>query len=174
MDPAEAEGMNREQLNSSVYLAGQVRRYHTFPTLQKPTVAQHCWRVATLYIELWGLPSAEVLQYCLHHDSGELWAGDLPFGAKSRNPDLKEAMNGAEEDGLKMLHVELPRLNSLELRRVKLCDLLEMYEFGVHELRMGNSYATLVVNDTWSAALRLATLKEYETLLNWRTENEYQ
>lgn len=157
----------RDIIMRSRYIAGTVVRYHTFPTLRKPTVAEHCWRVACIYVELFGLPRAEVLYYCLHHDSGELWAGDVPFMAKGFVPGLREAMDASEAEGLDTLGIKLPTLTKDEIRRVKISDLLEMRDFGQHEVNMGNRYAQPIVDDTYSAAMKIATPEEYTLILNW-------
>lgn len=155
--------VTRDDVHGYVFLAGQVTRFHTWPTIHKPNVAEHCWRVATLYAEIFGLPRAEVLYFCLHHDSGELFAGDVPFGAKRAVPGLPDAMNQGEEMGRALLGVQLPRLDGLEWTRFKICDLLEMYEFGRHEWRMGNEYARPIVVATAVAAKKLSGRAGQET-----------
>jgi 5'-deoxynucleotidase YfbR-like HD superfamily hydrolase len=124
--------------------------------IKEQTVGHHCWRVACIFTELFGLPRAEVLYYCLHHDSGELWAGDLPYGVKGFSQDLKEAMRLAEATGLQQLGIRLPTLTREEQIQVKLCDLLEMHETGEHELNLGNRYAEAIMKDTLFAAQKLA------------------
>ena len=148
--------MLRDDVMSSRQLAGRVRRYHTWPVLHRQTVGEHSARVATLYVELFGLPRAEVLYHVLHHDSGELTAGDPPFPVKKLHPLYKEGHAAAEADGLRSLGVELPDLASFEQHRVKVCDLLEMHEFGAAELTMGNKYAEPIVRDTWDAVQKYA------------------
>jgi len=148
--------MHRQEIYRSRYLAGCVKRYSTWPMLQQQTVGHHCWRVANIYVECFGMPRAEVLYYCLNHDSGELWAGDLPFGVKARLPALKEAMNEAEAIGLQQLELKLPELSHMEIVQCKICDLLEMHECGEHEMKMGNTYAEPIYRDTAHAAQRLA------------------
>lgn len=164
----------REQIYRSKRMAGQVRRYHAWPTLREQTVADHCWRVACIYCELFGIPRGEVLFFCLHHDSGELFAGDLPFGGKSRCPGMKEAVDECERMGLKNLGIELPMLRDEERRKVKLCDLLEMWEFGSVEARMGNMLAMPVVDATREAAEELAyDLCCYDRMETWMGENRW-
>jgi 5'-deoxynucleotidase YfbR-like HD superfamily hydrolase len=148
--------MNRDQVYSSRALAGLVKRYSTWPMLRQQTVAEHCWRVACIYVEIFGLPRAQVLYFCLHHDSGELWAGDLPFLIKKSNPILHQAMIEAEANGLMKLDIKLPDLTDLEKVRVKLADLLEMHETGMIEFKMGNKFAEPIVKDTLEAARSLA------------------
>lgn len=142
--------VTRAQVHSSHYLCGKVKRYHTWPMLQPQSTGEHCWRVACLFVELFGLPRAEVLYYCLHHDSGELWAGDLPFGSKPNGHHEQE------QHGLDLLRIELPLITDEERIKIKLCDLLEMYETGEHEQRLGNQYADPIVKDTMAAAVELA------------------
>jgi 5'-deoxynucleotidase YfbR-like HD superfamily hydrolase len=148
--------MNREKIYASRHLAGMVKRYSTWPMLRQQTVAEHCWRVACIYVEIFGLPRAEILYYCLHHDSGELWAGDLPFLIKKSDPVLQQAMLKAEATGLRMLDIVLPELSELERAQVKISDLLEMHETGKVEYAMGNKFAEPIVNDTLTAAQKLA------------------
>ena len=148
--------IDRHNIYRSKYLAGCVKRYSTWPMIREQTVGHHCWRVACIFVEVFGLPRADVLYYCLHHDSGELWAGDLPFGVKIQVPGLKESIVRAEEMGLAQLGIHLPELTKKELSQVKICDLLEMHETGEHELNLGNRYAEAVMRDTLHLAQQLA------------------
>jgi hypothetical protein len=150
------EQVLRENVYSSRFLAGCVKRYHTWPTLSQQTTGHHAWRVTCIFLEVFGWPRVEVLIYCLHHDSGELWAGDLPFGSKASVPALKEGMQQAEAKGLRMLEIRMPELTDIELVQCKICDLLEMHEFGNHEMRLGNRYARPIIADTLQAAQELA------------------
>lgn len=148
--------IDRNNIYSSPYLAGCVKRYHTWPMIKEQTVGHHCWRVACIFVEIFGIPRAEVLYYCLHHDSGELYAGDIPFGIKKTIPNLKEAMDVAESIGLKQLDTRLPQLTKEEQIQVKICDYLEMHETGEHELNLGNKYAEPIAKDTMFLAQNLA------------------
>lgn len=155
--------MNRTQVYASRQLAGRVRRYHAWPVLHVQSVGEHCNRVAQIYVEIFGLPRAEVLHYVAHHDGGELYAGDVPFSAKDRVPGLRDAINESEKLGLKMLGVQLPSLTALEWGRFKIADILEMWEFGCIEYRMGNQYAMPIIEDTKRAVLAKAALVAHAT-----------
>jgi len=157
--------MNREQMKRSVYLSGWVRRYHAWPTLNEQTVGHHSWRVATLIIEIFGMPRAEVLAYALWHDCGEMFSGDLPFMVKTAVPGLADAMKLAEAVGLEHLGVKLPELSKLERAQVKIADLLEMHEFGAMEVLMGNQFGAAVRDDTLAAAWRLSKEHELDTAI---------
>jgi 5'-deoxynucleotidase YfbR-like HD superfamily hydrolase len=162
--------ISRERVYSSRFLAGQVTRYHVWPTITQQTVAAHSWRVACIIVEVFGLPRADVLYYALHHDSGELWAGDVPFTVKAKTPGLREAMNCAEDSGRRLLDLRLPELTTWELVQVKIADLLEMHEYGEMEVNLGNQYAEPVRLDTMLAAQKLAAEHCYSDLVNrWLT-----
>lgn len=160
--------VTREEVHQSRFLAGQVRRWHTWPTLNKPSVAEHQCRVTQIYCEIWGLPRAEVLYYCLHHDMGEQFAGDVPFGGKHRVDGYGDAVNEAEKLGLKQQGIELPEISEVEFQRFKIADILEMYEFSAYEFSMGNKFARVPMNDTVAVALdRAYKIFEVEKVQNW-------
>jgi len=148
-----------EQQKQSRQLAGRVTRWHTWPMIHKPSNAEHSARVATLYIEVWGLPRAEVLEYCLKHDWGEFTAGDTPFEAKRLSPGLSANVNDVECIGIERLGTKLPELTAVEWVRFKVCDLLEMYETAWVEFNMGNRYCECSMHSC-STAIR----KLYESL----------
>jgi len=133
--------ITHERMLTTRGLAGRVRRYHTWPTLHQETVGEHTHRVATLFLQLFGTPRVEVLEYILQHDSGELSSGDMPFYAKRDVPELKHYMNRAEGRGRERLKIEMPKLTDEEWTQFKLCDLLQMLEFALIEMEMGNRYA---------------------------------
>jgi 5'-deoxynucleotidase YfbR-like HD superfamily hydrolase len=158
--------MIREQIYATRYLAGKVKRYHTWPMLNQQTVGEHSARVANIYVEIYGMPRAEILYYCLNHDAGELWAGDVPFGIKRSLPELHDQMEIAEAQGLKMLDITLPTLTDEEKARVKICDLLEMWETGMYEEMMGNKFASPIRQDTLSKAQGMAANNDCSERVN--------
>lgn len=166
--------ITRDQVYASRHLAGRVKRYHAWITLKEQTVAEHAWNVASIYVEIFGMPSrAEVLYFCLHHDSGELWAGDAPFGIKQKMKGLDDLMKKAEAIGLQMLEIKLPDLTVIEQAQVKICDLLEMFEYGKIEVNMGNNYAIPIVNDALCVAQRIAAQNGLsEQIDKWLIRNE--
>lgn len=142
---------NKDILGSR-QLAGRVTRWHTWPMIRKPNNAEHSARVATIYIEIFGLPRAEVLEYCLKHDWGELTAGDTPYGAKQLVPELKIGSNDAENIGLQSLGAwPMPTLTTQEWARFKVCDLAEMWETAKVERNMGNLYADAPLRSCYDA-----------------------
>lgn len=144
-----------ETVTSSLRHAGGVERYHTWPTIRKQTVADHCYHVLRIYYEIFGPPSPEVTTCVLFHDSAEVRFGDPPFPAKRDNPDLKAVYNRLESAySAEMFGFDHSELLSPEQKiMIKVCDLLEMWEFGCVELRMGNQYARPIIERTLEAAL---------------------
>jgi len=149
--------ITRDQVYRSRYLAGQVKRYHAWPTITTQTVAAHCWRVVSIYFEIFGPPDKlDIIYWALHHDSGELRSGDPPYLSKGLVPGLREKIKEAEKIGLRDLDIKLPEISKLEEDKIKICDLLEMHEFGEMEFNLGNKYAEAVMRDTMLAAQNLA------------------
>lgn len=136
--------------------AGQVRRYHTLPTIQTQTVADHCWHVLRIYMEIWGSPPEHVTPWIVHHDSAECVVGDVPFGAKASLPRLGSDLAAAEE-GIVVSNVQAcaeHRTDPVDDWRIKACDLLEMVEFGWEELRLGNTLGEEIARNAGRALLR--------------------
>lgn len=148
--------MRREQVHSCGQVANRVRRYHTWPVLHRQTTGEHANRVLQIYVELFGIPRGAVCYYISTHDAGEQYAGDAQYGAKQAVPELKTALDEAEQIGYRNLGIVQPQLTPQEWRQFKLCDLLEMWEFAWVEYCMGNSYAVPVFEATQTAALKLA------------------
>lgn len=161
--------MRSADVRRDIRLAGQVKRYSTWPVLHTQSTGEHSWQVLRIYIEIFGAPSPDVTIYIVHHDSAELVVGDPPFPLKSKNQDLKDIYDRLEADAIQEMRGEcLPVLSSDERTMVKVCDLLEMWEFGQQELRMGNSYAQPIVDDTRTAVNKIIRGWSLEsTVLYW-------
>lgn len=130
-----------EWLRRSSRHAGNVKRYHAWPTIRQQTVGDHSFHVLRLYIDCFGMPPQDTLYHIVYHDLGELSAGDTPFPAKRIVPGLREAAERAELWGLELQGLTLPELTDQERVRFKFCDLMEMWEFARVEHQLGNNYA---------------------------------
>lgn len=135
-------------ITSNVLFAGRVKRYHTWAVHHEQTVGEHCWQIARIYEVVFGEIPGPVEKVIRHHDTPELITGDPPFPTKSKNPVLKAAYNDMDVDAYVKLRVKLPEISDEEKRRVKICDLLEMMEFGMVEVQMGNLLANVVIQRT--------------------------
>lgn len=141
--------MIRSDVLTSLRMAGQVVRYHTWPTLQRQTVAEHTWQLLRIFYNIWDATiSYRVTRYIMWHDAGEIVTGDPPYPVKARNPDMKVAYDRAEAEALRGLGVEPPEISDSDKLRVKCAELIEMAEFGHVELLMGNKFAEPIIVDT--------------------------
>lgn len=151
--------MERADVTTTARLAGQVERYHTWPVLRRQSVGEHTWQVMRLWWQLFGPIPPEVSSYILWHDAGELAVGDLPFPVKARNGVLKEALDRMEAAAVALMGGPADtHIGVVDRLKVKACDLLEMAEFGDHELKLGNAYAQPIVDDTLAALGSLVEL----------------
>jgi len=128
-----------------------VRRYHTWPVIQVQTVADHTAQCLRIYLQIFRVVPPEVTAYLLWHDAGELVTGDLPFPVKARNPNLKQECDAIEARAVIEMGGKCPTLTEPVKNRVKIVDLIEMGEFGLVELRYGNTFAQPIVDDIFTA-----------------------
>lgn len=167
--------MSSDLVTDRSLMSGRVKRYNTWPTITSQTVGDHCWGVYHVYWRIFGMPTAEVALYIHLHDAEELVVGDNPFPSKRRFPELKTAVTKAEVEARRQL--DLPDLGDVgylpaQIRhRVKVCDLLEMYQFGQQEREMGNLLATPIVERTRQAAQQLAKSdlpdEDHRAVVDW-------
>jgi Predicted hydrolases of HD superfamily len=137
--------------------AGSVLRYHTWPTIQRQTVGEHCWQIALIHEQIFGTLEHDVERFIRHHDTAELRVGDPPFPVKSQNGDMKAAYDRIEPKALQDMGINpLPELIDRDRIRIKVCDLLEMMCFGMIEVEMGNALGVPIVIRTERAATKLS------------------
>lgn len=148
--------MISSDVRTDLRLAGMVKRYSTWPVINPQSTGEHTWQILRIYIEIFGPPPPEVTEYIVHHDSAELIVGDPPFPLKMNNPDLKEIYSRLENDAMRKMRASgMPKLDWPQTMQVKICDLIEMWEYGLHELKMGNGYAEPIIEDTITVILRM-------------------
>jgi 5'-deoxynucleotidase YfbR-like HD superfamily hydrolase len=148
--------MDRATVLSQGRLAGMVKRYHAWPMLTQQSVAEHSWQCMRIWHSLWGVMPVSVANFFLWHDAGELVTGDAPFPVKRNAPKLKTIYDEMEEDAVKAMDGDWVILAEPNKSRVKCCDLLEMFETGLHERALGNQFATPIIDDTYKAIIDLS------------------
>lgn len=136
-------------IRSDPRLAGNVSRWHTWPTSRPQSVAEHSWNVARILLAIWPEARKELVVQCLLHDVGEIMTGDVPYPIKSENADLQVIMNSLEKTAhLSMcLPWQLPPpadLTALEAAALKMADMLEMWEFACEEIMRGCNFAIAI------------------------------
>lgn len=135
----------------------EVKRYHTWRTIQRQSTGEHSAQVMRILLAIWPTAPRHMLVHCLMHDMGEM-AGDIPFPGKSENPVLRQHMQALEDNYYSSMveRWRAPTLeNSLledERRIFKLAESLEMWEFALTEVNMGNRYAEVVARRMYMAA----------------------
>lgn len=140
--------IDRDEIMKNARLAGQVERYHTWPRINRQSVAEHTFHILRIYYQLWGAPSPEVTERIIWHDIGEMATGDLPYPVKKVWPGLKEITTTIESAHLISLGIRMSgKVPDEEINRLKVCDLLEMLEYGLVERYMGNQFAEPIVVD---------------------------
>ncbi len=136
--------------------AGQVLRYHTWPVHRQQSVAEHSWQIARIMVTIWPECPRMLLLHAITHDVGEM-AGDVPYPFKRNNPELKHQMSRVEEQVHRSMttHWKLPpppEMPEMYHQFFKLCEYIEMWEYGLQEQNMGNQYGTIVATRMQLAA----------------------
>jgi len=109
-------------------------------TNRNSNVAEHSYGVANIVLFLTrGSASGRLLKAALHHDVAEIATGDIPAPVKSRNPEIKTAMNALEASLNGELGIMQERLDPLEANILKFADNYEGLLYSMEEYDMGNT-----------------------------------
>lgn len=144
----------------------QLTRYHSWPRIREQSVGEHSAQVMRILLTVWPDAPRHLLVYALYHDIGEM-AGDVQYPFKSQDPLLKVRMDEAERQVTTGMNEEFPNsipnvlLSPFERAVFKLCEYVEMWEWGLHEMNLGNQYGRTV-------SMRMSTAKsaQYEAILS--------
>jgi len=132
-------------------LAGQLKRYHTWPITGQQTVAEHCWQILRIYYSVVDIPDLHMVYYIIFHDIGETATGDLPYPVKSQNNTLKAEADSLEQ---RSMYSQLQYWGSFQQTMLtdedkkffKQIELIEMAEFGMDQVCLGNSHGFIVAD----------------------------
>lgn len=138
------------EVRSDTRQAGNVMRYHTWPTIRQQTIADHSWNVWRIINAIWGISYGtdiphHVTEHIMLHDCGELRTGDAPYPIKRDNPELKRVMDRLEDESLAEQGIFLSKITEQWKWRIKVGHTIEMMEFGLEELLLGSAHAGPVV-----------------------------
>lgn len=166
MNPSVLQGLNRlsepitiEPETFDPRRAGQVLRYHTWPVHNKQSIAEHSWQVMRILLAICPDAPHYMLVHCMTHDVGETVSGDPPYPTKLVYPELKDINDIVEKEA----HLEMTKLWDLpaptfltmtEKAIFKFAESMEMLEFGMHELQLGNAAAKLMCTRMMAAVIR--------------------
>lgn len=132
-------------------LAGQLRRYHTWPIIGEQTIAEHTWNVMRIYMSVCEDIDPKVVYYIQFHDIGENAVGDLPFPVKRDNQSLKEVVDNIEDISrvMQLEYWDAFREVFLGEENKTLCksiELIEMAEFGLDQMNLGNHHGCIIAD----------------------------
>jgi hypothetical protein len=136
----------------------QVQRYHTWPVVRQQSVGEHSAQVARIMLSIDPECSRRLLVHAIVHDVGEM-AGDLPWPVKKNDEVLKDHMDAAEQTirvamGKKWNNPLCTIMTQFECTFFKMCESIEMWEYALHEMNLGNRYAAVVADRMLAAANR--------------------
>ena len=139
--------------------AGYVTRYHTWPRIRDQTVAEHTWNLLRIILAIQPHASPELLRWTMFHDVGERVTGDVPFPVKREHPELKRALDKMEHEALLQMAttwgaVAGIQITDEEANLLKLAEFIEMMEWGLDEMALGNANARLVYERCYAQAAR--------------------
>lgn len=125
------------------FLAGRVRRWHTFPALVgEDLVAAHSWHVASLLATYHPAPSLALLTEALFHDCGEYGVGDVAYPVKhAAPPAFREFLEAQEADARRRAYAAPVAITAQERLWLEDADKLSAGYFLVYEALSGNTYA---------------------------------
>lgn len=141
--------MRRPHVRDDPRLAACVSRYHTWPSIRTQSVGEHSYQIQRILLAIWPLCPREILVHAIVHDLGEVGSGDAPYPVKKDNPVLKREMDRIEHETVLSMCIPwgVPPPTPLHARWqdiFKLAEFIEMYEWGMQELMMGNQFARIV------------------------------
>lgn len=123
-----------------IYRGGKTKRFHTADTLTEQNVAEHSFGVAWLVVLLYPSARKEVILAALAHDLAEHIVGDVSSPTKRKYPALKAALDTVEGGLLKDIGLDYEKgLTDIELKILKIADMLDGMMFCVRERKMGSS-----------------------------------
>jgi len=127
--------------------AGEITRYHTWPVHRQQSVGEHSWQILRILLTVWPRCPRRVLVHTVVHDMPEM-GGDISYPFKVLFPELKSAMTKVEHyitaEQNKFGRPEEPHLSPFEQHVFKLCEWIEMWEYGLHEVNMGSRYGETI------------------------------
>jgi HD domain len=136
-------------------VAGQVTRYHSWPRLREQSVAEHTWQVMRILMTVWPDAPCKIIKHAMFHDVGEMY-GDIQWPWKLRVPELGVGAKKAEAEVHSFMTElwDLPppvTLSQYEHDVFKICENLEMWEWALFELNLGNKFAVVVAKRMMAA-----------------------
>lgn len=140
--------------------AGKVTRYHTWERIRDQSVGEHTWQLLRIILAIHRSASPELIRWTMFHDVGERVTGDVPFPVKRENPEVKIAFDRMEHEALLQMStiwgvVAGVTITDEEANLLKLAEYIEMMEWGLDELALGNHNADIVYRRCYVQAVQM-------------------
>lgn len=159
------EDLINESLSDFVRSIDKLRhivRYQTAPRCSSESVAEHSFFVAVYVLKLYKYYKFDLqkaLSLALLHDYSEVFISDVPHPIKAQNPDLKDALEAAEDkvarshlsDTVAQWLQEFNHATSVEGKVCALADVISVVTYAKFETDLGNKdYMAQVFNGVMS------------------------
>lgn len=129
-------------------VAGEIRRYHTWSVHRDQSVGEHSWQIMRIMLAIWPRCPRRLLIHAVIHDMPEM-GGDISYPFKVIFPELKSLMTRVENyvahEQMNNGRPSIVSLSPYEHLVFKICEWIEMWEYGLHEHNLGNRYAEKIV-----------------------------
>ena len=152
-----------------IYRMSYIKRYSNVPKLHEESVAEHCFFVAAIVLDLrsqYTFSLEDALVIAISHDMTEMELNDCPHIIKRKYPQIAEAYAICEEE----VANQLPELvawgsrefdkvpSTVEAKIVQLADAMQCIQFAHVEVNLGNTGYMKVVYD--NSVRRVRALQE--------------
>ena len=143
-----------------IYRISFIKRYSNIPRIHKESVAEHCFFVAAIVMDLhtkYNFDLGIALIIAISHDMTEIELNDCPHIIKKKYPQIAKAYEECEKQVADSLPEsvswgakEYDKKNlSVESKIVHLADAMQCLQYSSIELKMGNQgYMNKVYNDS--------------------------
>jgi 5'-deoxynucleotidase YfbR-like HD superfamily hydrolase len=149
---------------------GEVKRYHTMPTIGEQTVANHSWGVAVILSWLKPDISPKALLKALTHDVAEKQTGDMPAPTKWNYTKLAKELSKVEKKVEKELGVDY-ELTQEESEYFKQSDLFELLLYCVNQRSLGNTNVNVVFSNGVEKLVDMKLNDKGKTLLSYLVQS---
>jgi 5'-deoxynucleotidase YfbR-like HD superfamily hydrolase len=166
MDDKETE-MSKLDLLLEEFRGGDVKRFHTHPTIGSQTVAEHSWGVCVVLMRLYPDCSMKLLMTAVTHDMTEAETGDIPFLVKRQHPEVKTVFDKIEHHQESILNIpHNSDLDEEDRRRLKVADYVESMLYCIRQAELGSKTMNLVMDRLESALCHVCDKEEIQLVNN--------
>ncbi len=162
------------QFLKDIYRLSVIKRYSNVPKIQQESVAEHCFHVAAICMDMhdiYDFNLGEALQIAISHDMPEMELNDAPHVIKQKYPQIKAAFEECEREVAKSLPtaccwgvMAYDAQECVESKIVFLADAMQCVQFSKVEVDLGNKgyMREVYINSELRVQEIKKELKQYE------------